>query len=74
MTSRPASREPACARPVIPASKDSEGAVGLSVPCEPPMTEAWLRETGHVLAADERARQRRMASAALDQLLARRAA
>lgn len=40
----------------------------------PPMTEEWLRAAGHILAADERARQKRLAGAALDELLARSAA
>lgn len=38
------------------------------------MTEEWLRAAGYVLAADERTRQKRMARAALDELLGRRAA
>ena len=34
------------------------------------LTEEWLRDNGHILAANEHARQKRMARAALDRLLA----
>ena len=34
-----------------------------------PLTEDWLRRSGHVLAADERARQMRTARIRLDRLL-----
>lgn len=40
-----------------------------SPPQDNVLTEAWLRRNGYILAADERARQMRMARAALDELL-----